>query len=172
MSLERKKSNELKKAGKSIEITNKLIREIDSRKNKIQCPRCLGKGHVDNEDIKRLKKEFYWAPGPCAYCEGIGSVTSDIINSVEVDEAYLTFDLSPVERTKFLLKDNEAVERSKMFKSVIEYLKDTVIRLYSLENKNINEITEAILNDLEISNSDEVKELKEFIETVIKKYDE
>ena len=172
MSLERKKSNELKKAGKSIEITNKLIREIDSRENKIQCPRCLGKGHVDNEDIKRLKKELYWVPGSCAYCEGIGSVTSDFVNSVKVDEAYLTVDLSSEERIKFLLKDNEAVERSKMFKSVIEYLKDTVIRLYSLENKNINEITEAILNDLEISNSDEVKELKEFIETVIKKYDE
>ena len=127
---------------------------------------------MDNEDIKRLKKELYWVPGSCAYCEGIGSVTSDFVNSVKVDEAYLTVDLSSEERIKFLLKDNEAVEKSKMFKSVIEYLKDTVIRLYSLENKNINEITEAILNDLEISNSDEVKELKEFIETVIKKYDE
>ncbi len=79
MSLKRKKSNELRKVGKSIEITNKLICEIDSRENKIHCPRCLGKGHVDNvdnvdnEDIKRLKKELYWAPGPCAYCVGIGS---------------------------------------------------------------------------------------------------
>jgi len=144
------------------------------QEDKIQCPRCLGKGHVDNEDIKRLKKEIYWIPGSCAYCEGSGSVTSDIINSTEVDEAYLTTDLSPEERIKFLIKDNEAVERSKTFKSAIEYLKDTVIRLYSEENKNINEITAAILNDLEISNSDEdkVKELEAFIETVIKKYDE
>jgi hypothetical protein len=174
MSLKRKKSNELRKVGKSIEITNKLIREIDSRENKIHCPRCLGKGHVDNEDIKRLKKELYWAPGPCAYCVGIGSVPSDLINSVDVDEAYLTVDLSPEERIKFLLKDNEAILRSKMFKSVVENLKDTVIQLYSKENKNIDEITEDLVKTLELRNIDEdnVKELKEFIETVIKKYDE
>jgi hypothetical protein len=142
--------------------------------NKIQCPRCLGKGYVDKKDIKRLNKEHYWAPGPCAYCEGIGSVTSDLINSVGVDEAYLTVDLNPEERIKFLLKDIEAVERSKIFKRDVENLKDAVIRLYSEENKNINEIAEVILNAFEARNIDEykVKELKEFIGTVINKYDE
>ncbi len=61
-----------------------------------------------------------------------------------------------------------------MFKSVVENLKDTVIQLYSKENKNIDEITEDLVKTLELRNIDEdnVKELKEFIETVIKKYDE
>ena len=143
------------------------------QENKIQCPRCLGKGHVDNEDIKRLKKELFWAPGDCAYCEGIGSVTTNMINSVNVDEAYLTVDLSPEERMKFLLKDKAAVERSKEFESVIEYLRNSVIRLHKEENKNINEITEALLNEfgISINDQDTAQNLQEFIEIVITKYD-
>ena len=39
--------------------------------NLIDCPRCLGKGHVDLQDIKRLRRELFWEPGPhCAYCDG------------------------------------------------------------------------------------------------------
>ena len=40
----------------------------------VQCPRCLGKTHVDQEDIRRLGREMEWIPGPCAYCEGTGKV--------------------------------------------------------------------------------------------------
>jgi len=43
-------------------------------KDRIQCPRCLGKGHVDWDDIKRLDKELKWIPGSCAYCNGKGTI--------------------------------------------------------------------------------------------------
>jgi hypothetical protein len=41
------------------------------RSNMVDCPRCLGKGAVDSEDIRRLKKELFWGPGKCAYCNGL-----------------------------------------------------------------------------------------------------
>ena len=58
------------------------------RSNMVDCPRCFGKGNVDFEDIKRLKKESFWAPGKCAYCNGIGKVPPDRIEKVSVDFEY------------------------------------------------------------------------------------
>ena len=40
----------------------------------MKCPRCLGKGFVDNIDIKRLGMEAKWAPGHCRYCDSSGVV--------------------------------------------------------------------------------------------------
>ena len=36
----------------------------------IECPRCMGKGIVDLEDIKRIGAEGVWGVGDCAYCRG------------------------------------------------------------------------------------------------------
>ena len=44
----------------------------------IECPRCLGKKHVDQDDIIRLNREEQWLPGPCAYCNELGIVDSDM----------------------------------------------------------------------------------------------
>jgi hypothetical protein len=38
------------------------------------CPRCLGKGFVDLNDIKRLGMEKDWEQGYCQYCSGQGDV--------------------------------------------------------------------------------------------------
>ena len=40
----------------------------------VTCPRCLGKGHVDEDDIARLKQQGKWRTGACAYCKGTGIV--------------------------------------------------------------------------------------------------
>jgi len=32
--------------------------------NTIECPRCLGKKHVDKVDIERLNRQNEWLPGP------------------------------------------------------------------------------------------------------------
>lgn len=50
----------------------------------IQCPRCLGKGHVDENDIKRLQRELTWLPGTCAYCDGKRKVNRKILSRVAV----------------------------------------------------------------------------------------
>ncbi len=41
---------------------------------KMLCPRCLGKGFVDLNDIKRLGMETRWKQGACPYCGGQGNV--------------------------------------------------------------------------------------------------
>lgn len=61
---------------------------------KVECPRCLGKGFVDKADIKRLEQEFFWNPGPCAYCNSDGLVNSETAGSVAPDNTYLTIERS------------------------------------------------------------------------------
>ena len=57
-----------------------------------ECPRCLGKGHVDKKDIKRLKREREWMPGQCAYCDGSGKVDDNMLQSTNVDEVSLVYE--------------------------------------------------------------------------------
>ena len=69
--------------------------------DKIACPRCLGKGHVDEEDILRLKRSDQWVAGPCAYCEGLGKINSELIMKIDPDDSQLTLGLSFEEREKY-----------------------------------------------------------------------
>lgn len=69
-----------------------IINWLFSR-NRVSCPRCFGKGHVDIEDIKRLKMELFWGIGTCAYCKGSGKVSKKMTEKLSADLAYLTTDL-------------------------------------------------------------------------------
>jgi hypothetical protein len=51
-----------------------LILMKNRGKTKMTCPRCIGKGFVDLNDIKRLGKEEDWIQGCCKYCDGNGEV--------------------------------------------------------------------------------------------------
>jgi hypothetical protein len=59
------------------------------------CPRCLGKGFVDLNDIKRLGMETRWEQGACPYCGGQGNVKrgktieKDPRDSIDVFEVLL-----------------------------------------------------------------------------------
>jgi len=108
----------------------------------VVCPRCLGKGNVDVEDIKRLKKELFWAPGKCAYCNGIGKVPPDRVEKVSVDFEYLTTDLPSWERLKVINGDSAAIERANKFKEAIENFIREIENLYYIENKEPSEIAE------------------------------
>lgn len=47
---------------------------MKNRGKTMTCPRCIGKGFVDLNDIKRLGKEEDWIQGCCKYCDGNGEV--------------------------------------------------------------------------------------------------
>jgi hypothetical protein len=83
----------------------KRLFKQNKRVEKSTCPRCLGKGHVDTEDIIRLKKNGEWEPGPCAYCNASGNVDEAMLSKVAVDAGYLTSDLSELERNAIINKD-------------------------------------------------------------------
>ena len=58
------------------------------RKSEMICPRCLGKGFVDLNDIKRLDRENEWDQGYCRYCDAQGFVErgkTKIINPRRLD---------------------------------------------------------------------------------------
>jgi hypothetical protein len=59
----------------------------------IECPRCLGKKHVDESDIERLNRQSDWIPGPCAYCDEKGFVDSNKPENVPVDKVELTYEI-------------------------------------------------------------------------------
>lgn len=52
----------------------------------INCPRCLGKGFVSDEDIDRLDMSFFWASGDCLYCNKSGKVNQRVIDNIDVRE--------------------------------------------------------------------------------------
>ena len=53
---------------------NKSIGESNQPKLEKFCPRCVGKGFVDDFDIKRLGNERTWRSGSCGFCRGTGYV--------------------------------------------------------------------------------------------------
>src|SRR6266702_4339782 len=85
----------------------------------LTCPRCLGKGHVDKEDIIRLKQQGKWLPGVCAYCKGSGTVGKEILSKVAADATYLTNSLSEAERdlivNKTQLDDCPVTEHNRLW---------------------------------------------------------
>ena len=94
-----------------------------------ECPRCLGKGHVDQQDIKRLKQELIWAPGICAYCNGAGKIDPKIELNIPVDASYLVMDLPESERKKIQHGNPEAIMSAMELHDQIEAI---VNRIYAL----------------------------------------
>lgn len=106
----------------------------------VDCPRCLGKGKVDAEDIKRLKKELFWAPGKCAYCNGIGKAPADRIEKLNADLEYLTTDLPSSERHKVITGDGDALKRADEHREMIQKIIEEIEQLYYMENMEPDEI--------------------------------
>src|SRR5690349_20030133 len=71
----------------------------------ITCPRCLGKGHVDEADIIRLTQIGKWGTGSCAYCNASGRVDQEMLTKIPVDASYFTTDLSESDRD-FIVNNN------------------------------------------------------------------
>jgi hypothetical protein len=139
------------------------------RRNMVQCPRCLGKGHVDMNDIKRLKKELFWSEGKCAYCNGIGRVPPDRIKQVDPGFEYLTNDLPSWERHKVINNDPEAFNRAEITKKMILEIVQEIEHLYYIENKEVFEIADHFLErhaTAKVSESDR-SDLIRYIEKVI-----
>lgn len=53
---------------------NKSSGESNQPKLERFCPRCVGKGFVDDYDVKRLGNEHKWHSGACGFCKGTGYV--------------------------------------------------------------------------------------------------
>ncbi len=117
-----------------------------SHQSLIDCPRCLGKGHVDIHDIKRLQKELHWLPGPCAYCNGAKKVASTFVTKIAADEGYLTVDLSKKERKKLINKNTNALSRAQDHNIAIDYFSRQIIEFHTIDQLSIDEIASYYLH--------------------------
>lgn len=138
--------------------------------NKVDCPRCLGKGNVNLEDIKRLKKELYWMPGKCAYCNGAGKVSPKRVSILDADTEYLTTDLPEGERKKLINGDIGALQRSKQHEAEVDKIIKQIEHLYYIENQEAEQIADYLLRKYgRLGNpSTQRQETIEYIEKVIK----
>jgi len=64
--------------------------KINESSEQLTCPRCLGKGNMDNDDIVRLKQKGKWRPGVCIYCSGSGSIGIDMLGKAPEEGTYQT----------------------------------------------------------------------------------
>ncbi|MDH7464153.1 hypothetical protein QEG73_22845 [Chitinophagaceae bacterium 26-R-25] len=135
-----------------------------------ECPRCLGKGHVDWDDIKRLKQELKWKPGSCAYCNGTGKVHPGIEENVPVDTSYLVTNLPEGERKRILAGNPEALERGRSYEDRFDVFIDQVKFLHLIGKLTPAQIAEFYMIDERNPESYETKkqELEEYFEKVIK----
>lgn len=122
------------------------------------------------QDIKRLKQETYWLPGKCAYCNGIGKVSSKLASTEIVDLAYLTSDISKEERKRILNGDKAALQRARQHQAEIDEVVRQIEHLYYIENLESGEIAKYFLRKYGRSkcSPEEMQETIEYIEEVIK----
>lgn len=138
---------------------------------KVLCPRCLGKGQVNSDDIKRLNMELRWAPGSCAYCNGRGKIIAGAQSTVAVDEAYLTIDLSKKERRKFLKKDSRAIERARLYNEKFDGFIKEIIHLHLVRKPDAHQIAGFyLMPEPDPMRQDEsyIKEKKELVDYIKK----
>ncbi len=62
---------------------------MNPHKKIINCPRCLGDGYVNSDDIERLDMDLFWLSGDCLYCNKTGKVNQDTLDNIDVRELNL-----------------------------------------------------------------------------------
>lgn len=136
-----------------------------------ECPRCLGKGHVDWDDIKRLNQELRWIPGDCAYCGGLGKVNDRIEENVPVDASYLVTNLPEDERKRIVNGNPDALERGKRLEEQIDTVINQIFYLHFETGLNSTQIAKFYFIGLEDSETYESKrqEFADYVERVIQK---
>lgn len=152
---------------------NLFNRLFGRNQNLIECPRCLGKGLVDWDDIKRLNQELKWIPGKCAYCNGTGKVDSGIESNVPVDASYLVINLHEEERKRIINGNPDAIERGKQYEDAVDNFIEQITYLHFEGGLTPLQIAKFFLignNDSNESKREE-EDLIDYIEEVIEKKD-
>ena len=131
----------------------------------IDCPRCLGKGYVDLQDIKRLRRELFWEPGPhCAYCDGKKVVELEFATNINADDWFITSDVNPELLQKYLDKDPQVIKEARQMEETMVLIANFIYNLYVNEDKERDEIVSLLTQHIKITE----KEAKEYVDLVIR----
>ena len=133
--------------------------------NLIDCPRCLGKGYVDLQDIKRLRRELFWEPGPhCAYCDGKKVVELKFATNINADDWFITSDVDQELLQRYLEKDPKAIKEAREMEENMRLIVNFICNLYMNEDKERGEIARLLTQHLKITK----KEAADYVDKVIK----
>lgn len=116
------------------------------KRSDIECPRCLGKGFVNWEDIVRLKRQLKWVPAPCAYCNATGKVEKEMLSKVAVDCMYLTIDLPESVIEKIKDGDPETIEKGRQRERFVDHIIQYAEELYLKQNMDAESIANLYLS--------------------------
>ncbi|WP_053002182.1 hypothetical protein [Kordia jejudonensis] len=140
---------------------------MTTKEPEIDCPRCLGKGFVNDADIKRLGRQLEWTSGLCGYCVGIGTVNAYMLKNKEVNDLYLTSDLPLVEREKYLSNDQEALDRAAIQEVNAKLMIGFIQNYYLNEKKSVDEIVEILIQDYG-ADANKISQIKTSVTNIIK----
>ena len=140
------------------------------KRSSIECPRCLGKGYVDETDIRRLQKQLLWTPGSCAYCNGTGSVSKETIHHLPPDTTYLTTDLPEKERNDLMAQKTESMDRAGLFEKEAHRVIRQIEQLHFSEHLDVSQILQYFLKKEKSYSGEEVKEMEGYIQKVIARH--
>ena len=85
--------------------------------NQKNCPRCNGKGIIDQEDIQKWGKLGIWETGICNYCNGEKLVSIALINNVKPDDDYINATMSLAQRELYISDAKAYVELAELYHS-------------------------------------------------------
>jgi hypothetical protein len=147
-----------------------LFKNLFSNNDSVkQCPRCLGKGFVDDEDIKRLKQELKWIPGTCAYCNGSGKVDKNIEDNIAVDASFLVMNVPELERNRMISGNPDAIEHGMKMDEARDFFIHQISHLHFVAGLTSTQIATFFLLHLEGEEmyEEEHKDLVRYIDKVI-----
>jgi len=123
--------------------------------NLIDCPRCLGKGNVDLQDIKRLRRELFWEPGPhCAYCDGKKVVKLEFATNINADDWFITSDVDQELLQRYLEKDPQVIKEARELEENMRIVVHFIANLYMNEDKEREEIVDLLTQHLKVTKKD------------------
>ncbi|MDF1697758.1 MAG: hypothetical protein P1U56_18065 [Saprospiraceae bacterium] len=108
--------------------------ELDDREE-VLCPRCLGKGYIDAEDIERLNRKRAWEAGLCAYCMGKQKVSIKQSQILKANNGFLSSNLIPTVREKLVDGDKELLKTAQKVNELLENY---------LENYNVDSLIQYV----------------------------
>jgi|TARA_B110000908_G_C10011556_1_gene338792 hypothetical protein len=130
----------------------------------INCPRCLGKGFVNKEDIKRLRREFFWIEGPhCAFCDGKKHVKYDFANRFNADDWYITSDLDKGKFQRYLNEDEEILNEIRHTEQYVYYFGNYIMEHHVSRGLSKEKVIASLARELQI----EIADIREDVDGMI-----
>lgn len=136
------------------------------KKKDIDCPRCLGKGYIDKNDIKRLRREYFWNPGKCAFCKEKKKVQLSFATKINADDWFICINTNENELEKYIARDKSMVDHVNHCEKQIYHMGDFI--MYNHIGRGISEqkVLELFIEETKTKKSDIQKQFLDIIKLI------